>query len=147
MTELANHRGRIWLVAAVVIGIGLAVSVAGWLLWNAQIDNNPARIYSRYSSQLDEYAARLQDGKVAQGADGEYALPQFLIDCGARHARREGDCFVISFSFMPTDPVPELWFAPSGFDPLPSGLTDRKSRAYFKFVPLGGKWAECDWDT
>lgn len=140
---LTSKRVRRVVILAVVLVLALAAS---WAVWNGRTDRNPARVYRRYSSELAAYAERLRAGRVAHDASGEYAMPRFLIERGATHARREGNCLVITFGFMPTDAVPELWYSPTGFDPLPGGIAERKRRAYFNFVPLSSNWAECDWD-
>lgn len=140
---LAPHRLRTIILVALVSG-GTAAALLELLnLWS---DDNPRLVYWRYGTALDGYVSRLQAGRVAQNSDGQYAIPQFLIDRGARHIARDGNCFVITFGFMTTDAVPELWFSPSGFDPLPAGIAERKRHGYFQFRRLSAHWAECDWD-
>lgn len=128
------------------VAVLATVAPASWFIWNLRTDDHPARTYWRYSSRLAQYAERLQAGRVAIDSNGEYAIPQFLIDRGARHVFREGTCYVITFGFLPTDAVPELWFSPSGFDPLPKAIDERRHRAYFQFSRLNREWAECYWD-
>ena len=142
MPFTSKHRRWAPIVGAVLV----VASVASWAIRDARADRDPARVYSRYSSELAAYAERLQTGRVPRDSNGEYAMPQFLIDRGATHVRREGECFVITFGFMPSDAVPELWFSPTGFDPLPKELAERKHHPYFRFVQLSDEWAECDWD-
>ena len=49
--------------------------------------------------------------------------------------------------FMPTDAVPELWYSPKGFDPLPPGLEERKrTSSYFHWEQLAPNWGACHWD-
>jgi hypothetical protein len=130
-----------------ILGAALvAGSIVSCAAWDVRADRDPARVYRRYSSELHAYVARIQAGSVARDPRGEYAMPQFLIDRGATHARREGDCIVITFGFLPADAVPELWFSPTGFDPPPEGIAQRKHHPYFKFDVLSPAWAECDWD-
>jgi hypothetical protein len=117
-----------------------------YLLDHQRMQNNPKRIFRRYEPELRGYAHRLEAGEVYSEEGRGYAIPPFLIDHGARYTTKEGDCFVISFGFMPTDAVPELWYCPKGFDPLPEALADRKRHSYFQFVQLAPDWAECHWD-
>lgn len=144
--RLTPQKKKAVLVAAAAVGaVVLAFCAWSWLgQWRAYDD--PSRVYARYNAEVVAYAHLWQSGKLTANAQGEYALTRFLWDCGARHASQEGGCLVISFGFLPTDPVPELWFSPSGFDSLPAGISDRKKRAYFKFALLSPTWAECDWD-
>ncbi len=60
---------------------------------------------------------------------------------------KKGDCFVVVFGFMPTDAVPELWFSPNGFDPLPPDLEALKQgKRYFDWEQLSLQWGACHWD-
>jgi hypothetical protein len=125
----------------------VVLAFCGWSWlgqWRAYGD--PSRVYARHNAQLVEYTRHWQTGELKPDARGEYAMPRFLADCGATHARQEGDCLVVTFGFLPTDAVPELWFSPSGFDTPPAGIADRKKCAYFRFALLSPTWAECDWD-
>lgn len=148
---------RILVVAVpVVVIIG---GCGGWTLhWlqHQRMQNNPAAIYRHYGPELHRYAERLQAGEVgsvegrrpARTSEGpEYACPQFLIDHGARFVVKKGDCFIVIFGFMPADPVPELWFSPNGFDPLPPDLEAlKRGKGFFQFEELSPQWGACYWD-
>jgi hypothetical protein len=138
-----------WLLLVAVVGLAVLVSNG---FHDLRMQDDPVLIYQYYEEDLQRYADRLEGGKVKSepiwdhGIRGYY-MPQFLISHGARYAFKEGDCFVISFSFMPTDAVPELWYSPNGFEPLPQGLQDRQRRYnYFKWQQLSPKWGACYWD-
>jgi hypothetical protein len=111
------------------------------------MQDDPAAVYRHYEPDFHRFAERLQAGEI-RGIEGRgYAMPQFLIDHGAQYVVKKGDCFVVIFSFMPTDAVPELWFSPSGFDPLPPDLESRKQgNGYFHWEQLSSQWGACHWD-
>lgn len=116
-------------------------------LHNQRMENNPAVVYRRYKRELHGYARQLEAGEVYREPDRGYAMPQFLPDHGARFVVRKGDCFVVVFGFLPTDSVPELWYSPKGFDPLPSELEElRQTSSYFRWVQLSPNWGACHWD-
>jgi len=120
------------------------------LAWleSQKIEDNPALVYRQYEPELQRYAERLQAGEVSSVAGRGYDIPQFLIDRGAKSVRKDGNCFVIYFGFLPTESVPELWFSPGGFDPLPPGLVSRKKdEPYFLWEPLSPHWGACHWDS
>jgi len=131
-----------------IVGVGLLCSslivVVDWLR-NLSVANNPARIFARYRHELGEYVEKVAAGKFKE-KDGQFPIPAFLIDHGARYVEKEGDCVVITFSFLPTDEVPELWYCPKGFLKLPEGLGERRSKTVFKLVELAPQWAECRWN-
>jgi hypothetical protein len=130
-----------------VFTVLLAICGLAWnWLEHQRMQNHPARIFLRYEQELRRYGARLESGEVYSEADRGYALPQYLIDHGARSCTKEGDCFIIHFSFMPTDAVPELWYSPYGFEPLPEELAQRRQNSYFRFTQLATDWGECYWD-
>jgi hypothetical protein len=133
------------LPAAVIIG-----SCGGLPLYWLQhqwMQDNPAAVCRHYESELHRYAERLQAGEVRSVEGRGYAIPQLLIDHGARYVVKQGDCFVVSFRFMPTDAVPELWFSPNSFDPLPPDLEALKqSKGYFRWEQLSPQWGACHWD-
>jgi hypothetical protein len=119
------------------------------LYWLRQhrMQNDPALVYRHYERQLHSYAERLMAGAVYSEPDYGYAIPQFLIDHGARYVRKQNDCFVVIFGFMPTDAVPELWYSPKGFAPLPTRLEELKRHsAYFRWEELSPNWGACFWD-
>jgi hypothetical protein len=140
---------------AAVIFISALVAPITFIIYGVMIlrlRDNPTRVYQHYSRELEQYVSRLQSGQVAcdsQGpyATGDYAIPQFLIGAGARHVRKQGDCFVITFEYMMTDSVPQLWFSPSGCEPLPTALEEiKEQRKTFQWRQLSSKWGECYWD-
>jgi hypothetical protein len=127
------------------MGGGYALTL--FLLQHHRMQDNPAAVYRCYESDLHRYAERLQGGEI-RSIDGRgYDIPQFLIDHGARSVVKKGECFVVIFGFLPTDAVPELWFSPSGFDPLPPELNARKQgKGHFDCEQLSPQWAACHWD-
>jgi hypothetical protein len=141
---------RHWKIGVSILSIATAVGFCSgltlYLLHDLRMRNKPARIFSSYHAELRQYIQQLESDDVHSEEGQAYPIPPFLIDHGARYVRKEGDCFVIIFSFMPTDAVPELWYSPQGFEPLPQGLVDRKGRLYFRFQQLAPEWGECFWD-
>ena len=112
-----------------------------------RMQNNPVRIFQRYQSELQVYVHQIMDGSGAQTEQiRRYAVPQFLASHGARYVSTQGDCIVISFGFMPTDPVPELWYNPKGFDPFPPELEKLTRGSYFHWEQLAPDWGACYWD-
>jgi hypothetical protein len=111
------------------------------------MQDNPPSVYRYYQAELDRYAQRLQTGAVRYVEGRGYGIPQFLIDHGARYVVKKGDCYVVIFGFMPTDAVPELWFSPDGFDPIPAELASVKNgKGYFHWKQLSAHWGACHWD-
>jgi hypothetical protein len=133
------------LPTAVVLGGCCGLSLY-WLM-HQRMQDNPAAVYRCYKAELHRYAERLQAGEVRYVEGRGYGIPQFLIDHGARYVVKKGDCYVVIFGFMPTDAVPELWFSPNGFDPLPLDLeTLKHGKGYFHWEQLSSQWGACLWD-
>ncbi len=139
---------RILLVVLPAVAVlGSCGGLLGYWLRHLRMQDNPAAVYRYYRPELHRYAERLQAGEVHSVAGRGYGIPQFLIDHGARYVVKEGDCFVVVFGFMPTDAVPELWFSPRGFDPLPPDLEAlKRGKGYFRWEPLSPQWGACYWD-
>jgi hypothetical protein len=72
-----------------------------------------------------------------------YGIPQYLIDKGARYCTKHGDCFCVRFGFIADSAVPELWYSPSGFDPMPAELAHMNRNGVYKWIPLASQWAAC----
>jgi len=126
------------------VGIKLILSE----LQRDAMQDNPGAVFRHHGPELLDYGRRLTGGEVRYVEGRGYALPQFLIDAGARYAVIEGDAFVVGFGFMPTDAVPELWFSPKGFEPWPTSLAERRRRnSFFRFQQLAPNWGECYWDN
>jgi hypothetical protein len=139
---------RVVMVALPVVA-GMLVCCGLPLYWSHQqrMQDNPARVYRHYQSELHRYAERLQAGEVRYVEGRGYALPQFLIDQGARYVIKIDDCFVVVFGFMPTDAVPELWFSPNGLNPRPRTLERRAhGKGHFEWEQLSPNWGACYWD-
>ena len=118
-----------------------------YCLHHMRMQDNPALVYRCYERELHRYAERLEAGNVYHEPNRGYAIPQFLIDHGARYVVKKDECFVVVFGFMPTDAVPELWYSPKGFDHLPPGLEELKRKSgYFQWEQLSHHWSACHWD-
>lgn len=134
-------------LAAAFLVIGACCGLLLHCLHHWRMQDNPALLYRYYERELHEYAERLEAGEVRKDARRGYAIPQFLIDHGARYVIKNEDCFVVVLGFMPTDPVPELWYSPKGFNPLPPRLEElKKGRGYFDWEELSPNWGACFWD-
>jgi hypothetical protein len=135
------------LLLAAVVAIGACCGLPLYWLRQPRMQDNPAVLYRHYEPELQRYAERLQADEARSVEGREFGLPQFLIDHGARYVVKNGDCFVVIFGFMPTDSVPELWFSPNGFDPLPPGLEElKRTSGYFRWEQLSPQWGACHWD-
>lgn len=134
------------LLAATFIFGGCCGLPLYWL-HHQRMQDDPALVYRHYDRELHRYAERLVSGEVYSEPNRGYAIPQFLIDHGARYVVKKDECFVVVFGFMPTDAVPELWYSPKGFDPLPAGLEVLKQHSgYFHWEELSPNWGACFWD-
>lgn len=125
-------------VSVVLLGcFGLPL---GWLQ-HQRMHERPELIYPHYSQELDAYGRRLEVGDVLYVEGRGYAIPQFLIDKGAKWIVRQGDCYVVVFNSFLDNPTPELWYCPGGFDPMPAAAgkvaTDPKAR----WQQLAPRWA------
>jgi hypothetical protein len=106
----------------------------------------PGQLFREREKELREYVSRINAEKVDFDDKQGYAIPQFLIDAGARYVKKKDGCIVISFGFLPTDAVPELWYCQVGFDPIPKGLVERKQMTFFQWEQLAPDWGFCKWD-
>ncbi len=135
------------LTLAVVAAIGGCCGLPLYWLFHQRMQDNPAMVYRHYEQDLHRYAERLEAGEVHSEPNRGYAIPRFLIAHGARYVVKNEECFVVVFGFMPTDSVPELWYSPKGFDPLPPGLEETKRNStYFRWEQLAANWGACHWD-
>src|SRR4051812_28268240 len=91
------------LPAMAVIGVCCLV---WYCVHHDRMQDNPKALHHYYEPELQRYAERLLAGDVEWEARNDYAIPQFLIDHGAKHVNTKGKCVVITFGFMPTDAVP-----------------------------------------
>lgn len=134
-----------------IIVIGLAVlgtmflccGMLSYWLFHQSMNDKPELLYVHYEVELQEYASRLESGDERFVEGRGYGLPKYLIDHGARYCTKHGDCFCIEFGFMGDEDVPELWYSPRGFDPLPRELADANSKGVHKWTPLSPSWAAC----
>jgi hypothetical protein len=134
------------LLAAAAVGGCCGLLPLYWL-HHQRMQDDPALVYRYYERELHGYAQRLEAGEVYSDPNRGYAIPPFLIDHGARYVVREGGCFVVVFGFLPPAAVPELWYSPQGFDPLPPGLEEVKRKSgYFRWESLSPHWGACHWD-
>ena len=72
-----------------------------------------------------------------------YAIPQFLIDKGAKLVVRQGGCYVVVFYSFLDNPSPELWYSPAGFDPMPAEAVKVASDPKTRWQQLAPQWAAC----
>lgn len=133
------------LIALIVLTLGLVGTHTG-LRWLR--GNTPAEVLSKNEKEIRQYIADVQLGKFPKRADGRgFPVLNVLANNGARYVERNGDCIVITFGFMPTDPVPQLWYSPSGFSPVPLPIQHLKARhKLFVWHQLQSDWGYCEWD-
>lgn len=137
------------LVWAFVAAASILAAVSGccgvplYFVNHLRLQNNPDGLYWRYKDELHEYARRLDAGDVEFVEGCGYAVPQCLIDHGACRCVKRADCFCVTFcqDFFDT-PLPELWYSPSGFAPVPEPVAKmNRDWPRHKWVPLTRNWA------
>ena len=107
----------------------------------------PTEVFERNEADIRLYVSNIQAGKIPERASGNgYAILQVLADHDATYVQKDGNCVVITFAFMPTDAVPQLWYSPGGFDPLPQPFAALTTHKYFKWQRIRNDWAYCEWD-
>jgi len=110
--------------------------------------DDPSRVFLKNEKSIRNYVARVQADKIPVGADGGVLLLDVLAAHGATSVRKKGPCVVITFAFMPTDAVPELWYSPAGFEPLPDSLGALRAQSRsFKLTRIRDDWAYVEWDN
>lgn len=125
------------LFVAVFCGLGC------YWLYHLRMYEHPERIYPHYSRELAEYGQRLESGDVHYEPDRGYAIPQFLIDKGAKSITKHERCYVVWFSSLLDNPTPVLWYSPAGFDPVPHELTKIVGEPKTKWQQLSPTWGAC----
>ncbi|VTR96244.1 unnamed protein product [Gemmata massiliana] len=109
-----------------------------------RMQDRPELLYPYYESRLQDYGRRLSAGAVNYEETRKYGIPQYLIDHGARYCTKHGDCFCVSFGSFFDTPTPELWYSPSGFDPMPEELAQmNRGWPRHQWIPLAPQWAAC----
>jgi hypothetical protein len=121
------------------IGQGLCLLPLN-LLKHQRMKDRPELVYRCYEHELQEYGRRLQIGDVRYVEGRGYGLPQYLIDHGARYCVKKGNCFCVFFGFILDDPIPELWFSPSGFDPMPPEIAEDCRTQQGQWETLSSQW-------
>ena len=114
----------------IIAAIALAVTfIAGRMILRAISGSTPPEVFADNEKEIRTYIANLQLGKIPNSPDGRgFLVLKVLGDNGATHVDQEGGYVVITFGFMPTDAVSQLWYSPSGFAPLPQPIQDLKTR-------------------
>ena len=106
--------------------------------------------FRHHRAMFDEYVGAVLAGKVASGSSG-LAVTQVMLDNGLESVGRKDGCVVLTFSFMPTDAVPELIYSARGLAGVPemykSGKTEGQKLPYWKFVSIDEHWFYCEWDS
>jgi hypothetical protein len=103
----------------------------------------PEKIYPHYKQELQVYAERLDAGVVHESVPNRgYDLPQCLIDNGARYCNKFGNCYCITFESLLDNPVPELWYSPTGFTDVPQIVSEVK-HLKARWQKLDTNWACC----
>jgi hypothetical protein len=107
------------------------------------MQDRPELLYPYYESRLNDYGRRLSAGVVNNEENRNYGIPQYLIDHGARYCIKHGDCFCVSFGAFLDNPTLELWYSPTGFDPMPTELALKNRKGVKEWIPLAPQWAAC----
>lgn len=135
------NRFRRWRVPLLLTAC--CIGLFGYWAFHQCLHANPERIHSHYSRELNKYGARLAGGDVRHDAYG-YAIPQFLIDKGAKSVTQHGRCYAIWFSSFLDNPTPVLWFSPNGFDPMPPELAKVAGEPQARWQQLSPTWSACE---
>jgi hypothetical protein len=142
MKKGSNKRGCLLSVIVVIL--------AGVLLLNRYLlnSNDPTRILLRNQQRIEDYVDSIYAGRVPlRDPNNGYQIPGFLLEKGVSYVRNEEGCVVITFSFMPTDPVPELIYSPAGIDGLPARFkSDPSKLSFFELKHITDRWFYCEWD-
>lgn len=123
--------------------------VAGRLVLRAIRGSTPAEIFAENEKEIRQYVGNIQSGKIPKSPDGRgFLVLKVLGDAGVTRVDQNANCVVVTFGFMPTDAVPQLWYSPTGFSPVPTAVKELKTRAkYFKWRQLRDDWGYCEWDN
>ena len=106
-------------------------------------------LFREHETKIRKYAEEVVAGKIPKRADGEgFEIMNTLAAHGAIAVKKVGDCIVITFQSSPPDPIPELWYSPKGFIPLPTQMKEieasrRSASSRVEF--LRSDWAFCEW--
>ena len=139
---------RLWHVGLFAVPvIALLLGCCGFpLYWfnHQRMQDRPELLHPYYKARLQDYGHRLKAGEVVSVEGRGYGIPQYLIDHGARYCTKHGDCYCISFGFIADSAIPELWYSPRGFEPMPEELA-RMNRGWprHRWIPLAPQWAAC----
>jgi|SRR6185437_12010995 len=128
----------------------LSATFVAWYMGSHVLrGGRPAEVLSRNEKEIRQYIANIQLGKIPKKVDGRgFLVLKVLGDNGVRYVEQNGNCIVITFGFMPTDSVPQLWYSPSGFSPLPAPIQELKTRhKVFEWHRLQNDWGYCEWDN
>ena len=144
------------------VGVVLVLGLIQWLVFalvyllafgcSTKPNSLETRItfFNKHRAVFDSYVEQLERGEV-KSDNFSYALPQLLIDNGAKQVVRDGDCIEIIFWFMCTDAVPLYIYSPRGVEGVPEqykngGHAGGFKWAYWKFVTIDDRWFYCEWD-
>jgi len=137
-------RLRWWLAtAAIAFVVAACAGLPLYWLHHQRLQDKPELLYAEYEEELQDYARRLTAGDVVSVEGCGFGLPQYLIDHGARYCTKHGNCFCVSFGYIADSAVPELWYSPDGFDPMPAELAHMNRNGVYEWMPLAPKWAAC----
>jgi hypothetical protein len=114
-----------------------------YFVFHLRMNDKPELLYDHYESRLQDYGRRLEAGEVNSIEGRGYGIPQYLIDHGARYCTKHGNCYCISFGFIADSAVPQLWYCPTGFDPMPTELAHINRNGVRRWIPLARQWAAC----
>ncbi len=139
-----QRRKRILRIALLLLALCLCCCglPLNWL-HHQRMHEHPERIYPHYKRELQEYGRCLEAGEVLQVEGRGYAIPQFLIDKGAKRTVKIDECFVVVFYSILDNPSPQLWFCPAGFDPIPTPVEKVATNPNSRWQLLATQWASC----
>jgi hypothetical protein len=137
------------LIALLLIPVAFVAGLLALRALRAVRGNTPAEVFAKNESEIRQYVANLRAGKIPRSPDGRgFLVLKVLGDNGVTRVEQNANCTVITFGFMPTDAVPQLWYSPTGFSPLPVPLHDLKGQSkVFTWRQLKDDWGFCEWDN
>ncbi len=136
--------------------IGMISAILGGLVFVAAVaiirDNVSNRRYDdlilKHRDELNGYLTHIQnhDIRPTDEGSGKYPLNQLLAAVGAKCLTRHDELFIITFPFMPTDPIPCLVYSKYGGASIISYLARENRCEYVHMYLIRDGWYHVEYD-